>query len=143
MQENESTTVKNSRSTQQRRVILEELQKVTSHPTAEEMYGIVKKILPKISLGTVYRNLDFLAETGEIRKIDSAGAVRRFDGDISPHMHARCLCCEKIIDIFETSSIDLGLENMKLNSFTIFSASIMYEGICHDCENLQKETSIQ
>ena len=56
----------NMRLTSQRQVILEELQKVTSHPTANEVFDMVRKRLPRIGLGTVYRNLDLLAEKGII-----------------------------------------------------------------------------
>lgn len=56
-----------TRMTRQRAVILEELRKTATHPTADELYSIVRRRLPRISLGTVYRNLDFLADSGEIR----------------------------------------------------------------------------
>ena len=62
------------RNTKQRQVILEELQKVTSHPTAAGLYDIVRLRLPKISLGTVYRNLERLASAGTIRKLELGGA---------------------------------------------------------------------
>jgi Fur family ferric uptake transcriptional regulator len=58
------------RTTRQRQVILEELQKLTSHPTAAEVYEIVRKRLPKVSLGTVYRNLELLAQNRTIQKLD-------------------------------------------------------------------------
>ena len=69
-----------TRMTNQRRVILEELRKVHTHPTVDELYTIVKARMPHISLGTVYRNLDLLTETGEVLKLDSAGSMRRYDG---------------------------------------------------------------
>jgi len=55
---------KTQRNTRQRQVVLEELRKLTSHPTAAELYEITRARLPKISLGTVYRNLEVLAENG-------------------------------------------------------------------------------
>ena len=73
-----------TRMTRQRAVILEELRKVKTHPTADELYSIVRERLPRISLGTVYRNLDFLTESKEILKLESAGSIRRFDGDTRP-----------------------------------------------------------
>ena len=65
-------------------VILEELRKVKTHPTADELYAMVRTRMPRISLGTVYRNLDFLTESKEILKLESAGSIRRFDGDTRP-----------------------------------------------------------
>ena len=88
-----------TRMTRQRAVILEELRKTTTHPTADELYGKVRERLPRISLGTVYRNLDFLADSGEIRRLEAAGTTKRFDGNMVEHQHVRCLCCGRIGDI--------------------------------------------
>ena len=61
------------RKTRQREVILNELQKLKSHPTAVELYEIVRQILPKVSLGTVYRNLELHARHGYIQKLEFSG----------------------------------------------------------------------
>ena len=73
------------RNTPQRKVILEELQKAASHPTAAELYEIVRRRLPRISLGTVYRNLELLSESGLIRKLSMGSAEARFDGDLEDY----------------------------------------------------------
>ena len=85
--------------TNQRRVIMEELRKLKCHPTADELYGIVKQRLPKISLATVYRNLGLLADAGEIRRIELAGRQNRYDGDTSIHYHLRCRKCGAVEDL--------------------------------------------
>jgi len=87
------------RNTQQKKVIMDFLRQSHSHPTAEEVYAEVRQTLPRISLGTVYRNLELLASSGAIRKIESPGASRRFDGDLNPHHHARCLSCGRVKDL--------------------------------------------
>ncbi len=69
------------RMTNQRRVILEELKKLRSHPTAEDLHQLVRRRLPKISMATVYRNLEILCSEGLAQKMDVAGPQRRFDGD--------------------------------------------------------------
>lgn len=97
-----------TRMTRQRAVILEELRKTKSHPTADELYSIVRERLPRISLGTVYRNLDFLADSGEIRRLEAAGSTKRFDGDISWHQHVRCLRCGRIGDVMQPLGHALG-----------------------------------
>ncbi len=132
MQEN-MQKAKLSRMTRQRAVILSELQKVTSHPTAEQLHSIVKESMPNISLGTVYRNLEFLVESGEIRKIDFAGNVRRFDGDLRPHSHARCQVCGCLTDIFDNPIKINDFSKVEINNFTITDASIDYIGVCHSC----------
>ncbi|MBU0718308.1 MAG: transcriptional repressor [Planctomycetes bacterium] len=92
-------TPRAERNTLQRRVVLEELRKLTSHPTAAELYEIARDRLPKISLGTVYRNLDRLARRGVIRKLDLAGSEARFDGNPKHHCHVRCVCCGRVDDV--------------------------------------------
>ena len=71
------------RLTTQRQVILEELGKVKSHPTANEVYDMVRKRLPRIGLGTVYRNLELMAESGMILKLEVGGTQKRFDATAS------------------------------------------------------------
>ncbi len=121
-----------SRMTQQRAVILEELRKVKSHPTADELYGMVRKRMPRISLGTVYRNLDFLAETGEILKLESAGSIKRFDGDTSWHQHVRCVHCGRIGDVVPPLSVP-SVENVQVDDFIITNARVEYDGVCKNC----------
>ena len=76
-----------TRMTRQRMVILEELRKVKTHPTADELYAMVRTRMPRISLGTVYRNLDFLTESKEILKLESAGSA------VSPAIPAPISMC--------------------------------------------------
>jgi len=88
-----------TRMTSQRRVILDCLTRSTSHPTAYEVYRMVKRKLPEISLATVYRNLDVLSAGGLVQRMDYAGAQMRFDADTSAHCHARCLECGRVVDV--------------------------------------------
>ena len=128
-----------TRMTRQRAVILEELRKTKSHPTADELYSIVRERLPRISLGTVYRNLDFLADSGEIRRLEAAGSTKRFDGDISWHQHVRCLRCGRIGDVMQplaTPSVDgIQVEGF----FSIVGSRIEFDGICVECAGRQND----
>ncbi len=121
-----------SRMTKQRSIILEELRKTKTHPTADELYGIVRKHMPRISLGTVYRNLDLLAETGEIIKLESAGSIKRFDGDTSWHQHVRCVHCGRVGDVMQPQSIPC-VEHIHVDGFVITGARIEYDGVCKQC----------
>ncbi len=80
----------------QQKIILEELRKTKSHPTAEELHGLVRLVNPNIGLATVYRNLDKLSSAGIINKID--GDVKRYDGNMMKHYHLRCPNCHKVED---------------------------------------------
>lgn len=87
------------RHSRQRDIILEEVRRGKTHPSAQEVYDRVRPRLPKISLGTVYRNLEQLAAHGLIRKLELPGDQRRFDGDVSEHYHIRCLVCGRVDDV--------------------------------------------
>ncbi len=120
------------RMTRQRAIILEELRKVKTHPTADEVYSIVREKMPRISLGTVYRNLDFLAETGEILKLESAGSTKRFDADTSWHQHVRCTECGRVGDVMHPQEVP-STQNIQVEGFSITGARIEYDGICAQC----------
>ena len=122
-----------TRMTRQRAVILEELRKIKSHPTADELYSIVRERLPRISLGTVYRNLDFLADSGEIRRLEAAGSTKRFDGDLSRHQHVRCVQCGRIGDVMQGQEAP-PVNGMQVEGFsTILSSRVEFDGICEEC----------
>ena len=87
------------RMTVQRRVILEQLRRHSDHPGAETLYGEVRQILPHVSLGTVYRNLDVLTESGLIQRIDSGGVHAHFDPEPAPHPHFVCDRCGGVSDL--------------------------------------------
>ncbi|MDR2574473.1 MAG: transcriptional repressor [Desulfovibrio sp.] len=119
--------------TRQRFVVLEELRKIDTHPTADELYAIVRKRLPRISLGTVYRNLEYLVAVGEISRLESAGSSMRFDGTASKHQHVRCVRCGRIAD-FVYSLVVPPLREMKVEGFDeIVDARVEFDGVCSQC----------
>ena len=82
----------------QRKAIVDYLLSVKTHPTAEEIYESVRKVYPKISLGTVYRNLGLLEEIGALRRLKT-GVMDRYDGDLTPHAHFVCSTCGQVSDL--------------------------------------------
>jgi len=94
------TMRKKSRNTKQRAVILEILKKSGAHPTAEAIYQEARKVLPNISLGTVYRNLNSLREQGLAREIrTNSESSSRFEGKCPPHAHFHCTECLSVLDL--------------------------------------------
>ncbi|MGN1084105.1 MAG: transcriptional repressor, partial [Lachnospiraceae bacterium] len=85
--------VKHSR---QRDAILEYLRSTASHPTADTVYENVREKIPNISLGTVYRNLNMLAESGEVLRLSCGGTSDRYDGCVKPHYHFLCRSCGNV-----------------------------------------------
>jgi len=125
-----------TRMTKQRAIILEALRSVTSHPTADEIYGMVRKKLPHISLGTVYRNLELLTNSGEILRLDRAGVQKRFDGNVMPHQHVRCKACGRIGDAMGGVPAP-AITEVSASGFTIHDVEVEFVGICEECENAQ------
>ena len=123
-----------TRMTRQRAVILETLRAVDTHPTADEIYGMVRKKMPKISLGTVYRNLELLTGSGEIRRLDKAGAQKHFDGNITPHHHVRCRLCGRIGDVFSDIPFP-DAQGLTIPGFTVEGAELEFIGVCDACNN--------
>ena len=120
----------------QREIILEYLRSVKTHPTAETVYEEVKKEDKKISLGTVYRNLDKLSDIGLIQRIKMANQKDRFDGDVSLHYHGKCIKCNNVIDIFLKENIDLSIDEHVKNetNINVVSHDIIFNVICPNCD---------
>ncbi len=129
----------NMRLTAQRQVILEELGKVTSHPTANEVYDMVRRRLPRIGLGTVYRNLELMADVGVILKLEVGGTQKRFDATVEPHYHVRCTACGKVNDIDIAVQEQINEMAEKASNYKILGHHIEFSGICTGCqEEMQK-----
>ncbi|MDJ0720868.1 MAG: transcriptional repressor [Desulfobacterales bacterium] len=124
---------RNLRMTRQRQGILEELRKDNNHPSADELFGRVRKQMPRISLGTVYRNLEILSELGEIQTIQMAGSLKRFDGVAENHYHIRCVNCDRLIDA--PVQVSKALENavQVRTDFRILGHQVEFTGICPEC----------
>lgn len=127
----------NQRNTRQRRVILEELRMAKSHPTAAELYQVVRRRLPRVSLGTIYRNLEILAQSETICKLEMGGSEVRFDGETRPHHHARCIECGTISDFFGVPEEVVQPKHMNPGDYDIHGYHIEFYGLCPPCKSKQ------
>lgn len=123
------------RSTRQRLVILEELRRMSSHPTADELYAEVRKRLPNISLGTVYRNLDLLCEESAALKLALAGSAKRFDGNTAPHHHVRCTRCGVIADLPTETVHTEPWRGSDASGFEVLDCRVELSGFCPSCRS--------
>lgn len=87
--------------TPQRRAVLEELRSSVEHPSAEELLEMVRRRLPKVSLSTIYRNMEFFASLGLVKELKGKGGRSHFDARVEPHYHMRCAFCGRIMDLPE------------------------------------------
>ena len=122
------------RMTRQRRIILQELRKVNVHPTADEIYNVVRGVLPHISLGTVYRNLEILSEKGYVDKLEYGGQ-RRFDGNREKHYHIQCLGCGGIDDMPQDLVKSFEISPEKIREYRIQGYRLLFLGICKECDS--------
>lgn len=122
----------------QRELILKIVQNDMSHPTVDSIYQALRKEIPNVSLATVYRNLNLLAENGEIRKIESLDGNAHFDFNTGKHYHFICIHCNKVYDIPCDVAPEVDKKAEELSGFKIISHDVSFQGICHDCLKLKK-----
>jgi Fur family ferric uptake transcriptional regulator len=128
------------RETKQKTVILDELRRDKSHPSADELYRRVRRRLPKISLGTVYRNLELLSEQGVVLKLDLAGTQRRFDGDLADHHHVRCTTCGRVDDLKGEPPCCLEEAFKNTSGYKITGHRLELTGLCPKCRKTEART---
>ncbi len=119
--------------TRQRRVILEQIRKVCTHPTADEVYRMVRRRVARISLATVYRNLEMLADRGLIRRLELAGGARRYDGAVQDHYHVRCVRCGRVGDVYAGRLRALEAAFRRASDYTITGFRLELIGLCPRC----------
>lgn len=126
------------RNTVQRQIVLGIVKELQNHPTADQVYDKAVARHPSISRATVYRNLNQLSEDGEIRKIEVPSGADRFDHVLDSHYHIRCDCCNKLFDV-DMAHLD-GLEFAigKNQGFQITGHTILFRGICPQCQTSGK-----
>ena len=119
----------------QRASIKEYLNGTCEHPTADTVYMHVRETYPNISLGTVYRNLNLLADMGEAIKITTPNGGDRFDGRTDLHYHVICNSCGKVFDLELPSRRVLEINQLADDCFKgkIDSHSIIFNGTCSHC----------
>jgi len=119
--------------TRQRKVILEELLKQNDHPSADEIYQMVRRRIPRISLGTVYRNLEVLVSMGKIQKLELSGALKRYDWNTNKHYHIRCVCCDRVDDAPIAPLNQLENDLYGATVFEIIGHNLEFTGLCPEC----------
>lgn len=137
-------TVNRSRLTRQRRAILDFLRNTRSHPTADQIYESVRRNIPTISKGTVYRNLQVLIDSGIVSVLDIRGTLSRYELRQEAHYHFRCEACGRVYDLDEP--VDPGLDDRisKRTGFIVSGHQTEFRGRCAECYRpspiIQKES---
>ncbi len=121
------------RKSKQRDAIINELCSRYDHPTAMELYLSVREIIPNLSLGTLYRNLSQLEENGQVIRIPD-GSTDRFDGNVNPHGHFKCLTCGNVYDLKSFKDDSLTFSDEIIGN--VINYSLMAFGSCKHCNKL-------
>lgn len=122
--------------THQRLAVYEELSGRHDHPSAEALYGSLRKAYPSLSLATVYKTLLTLHEMGLVSRVDSPTAQARYDAITGTHHHAVCTACGAIEDVFDPRLDKLAAP--KTSGFTATGHSVHFHGLCAKCAKASK-----
>ena len=120
--------------TSQRRAVLEALKDFRGHPSAEEVYLVVKKRNPKVALGTVYQALSVLEEIGLIEAKHWSESPVRYDLNTEPHYDIRCTRCDEVAEIPGIEFEDFAARLRENTPYKVTNASLVIEGLCPHCQ---------
>lgn len=121
-----------TRETRQRREVYDTIKQTSTHPTADWIFERVREDVPKISLGTVYRNLSVLKDEGIIREIYGTDRRAHYDADLSPHAHFICGDCGQIWDVFGVPEVDWRTLK-ELVGCEVSEQNLDFQGRCATC----------
>ena len=127
-------TTQKFRQSRQRERILQLLKETDTHPSADWLYERLKKEFPKLSLGTVYRNITILIEQGLVQKIHFGSTFDRFEANPEPHYHIICESCGKIEDFQVSIYEDINKQAGTCSDFSINRHMIEFYGLCPKCK---------
>ncbi|MEG1594600.1 MAG: transcriptional repressor [Oscillibacter sp.] len=120
----------------QREQIYQSVRASRAHPTAEMVYHRLKPDLPRLSLGTVYRNLHRMAQEGLLTELD--GPVTRFDAETAPHAHFCCAQCGEVTDL-DGLGYDAALDCRAAGSGRVITGhALIFHGLCPACAGHDK-----
>jgi Fe2+ or Zn2+ uptake regulation protein len=130
-------TAPQRRQTRQRRLVYETVAETVSHPTAEWVYERVRRRMPRVSLGTVYRNLQLLVSEGLLRS-RTRGRITRYDADLAPHDHFSCRRCGLLLDLERAPRAFSEERQLRARGHEIEERILEFVGICRDCRHHRK-----
>ena len=118
------------RYSRQRERIYQAVHASWEHPSAQMVYDLLREDLPRLSLGTVYRNLHQMAQEGMLQELE--GPTARFDACLAPHAHIRCTCCGRVMDLSALEE-PAPVRSAAEAGWQVERYSLMLEGICPAC----------
>lgn len=123
------------RNTIQRELVLEAVNKLRNHATADEVYAMVIREYPSIGKGTVYRNLNNLARDGLVRRVEIPDGPDRYDHTLEEHYHVKCVACGNISDVSMDILPDLKKLIYDTKGYIFVGYDILFRGVCPNCQS--------
>lgn len=124
--------------TSQRRAVLEALMDAKGHPSAEDVYLIVKRRNPRVALGTVYQALSVLEEIGVVEAKHWSESPTRYDLNVEPHLDIKCTRCGEVAEIPGVELGDLEANIRENTPYEVTSARLVVEGVCPACQDKRR-----
>lgn len=125
----------NLKITPQRVAIYKALLDSREHPSAVTIHEQIKKMYPNVSLDTVNRTLLTFSEIGLVKIVEGRGDPKRFDPNLRPHHHFRCVRCGEIYDFYSDEFDALKIPQEFQQKFTITAKRVLLEGVCDRCKS--------
>jgi Fur family peroxide stress response transcriptional regulator len=117
-----------------RDAILRVIQSTESHPGAQWVYDRLKPLIPDLSLGTVYRNINVFRDEGAVVSVGVVQGEERFDGRVEPHPHFVCENCGAVIDLAWDVQLEQNVGvSIEIQNCAIDKRKTQFYGICKDC----------
>lgn len=124
------------RNTIQKELVKNAVISLHGHVTADEVYDFIKKDHPSVGKGTVYRNLNILADEGAVRRVEISDGPDCFDFTTIEHYHVKCIECGKVFDV-DMDTIDLMKKIRDKHGIEFLSFDILFRGICPKCREIE------
>ncbi|MGB7055062.1 MAG: transcriptional repressor, partial [bacterium] len=124
--------------TPQRIAIYRELVSSITHPSASTIYRKIKNYYPNISLGTVNSTLLVFSQIGLANSVESSGEPKRFDPNLEPHHHFKCIKCSKIIDFRNKPYDHITVPADIKKRYVVLGKKVHLEGLCDRCRTKVK-----
>lgn len=121
------------RNTVQKELVLDAVRTLMNHATAEEVYSYISKNHPSVSRGTVYRNLNILAQEKQILKVEVPEGPDHFDHNLHKHFHMNCTICKRVFDV-KMKNIDINDYLEDSDEYSLLDYDIVFKGICSNCQ---------
>jgi Fe2+ or Zn2+ uptake regulation protein len=134
----ETSTAIRRRETRQRLLVYRAVAHTDSHPTAEWVYERVRRAMPRISLGTVYRNLQLLVASGRL-KTWTRGRTTRYDADVRPHDHFVCRSCGLLLDVERAPEAISSERRLRARGYRIETRVLEFIGLCRKCRSSRRD----